>query len=224
MVGAAAWDSPARWGRDRAGGSGARRVREKGFARVVAERGRLLIGGTILAAVIAALVGLALGGPDLVSGSAPDPASTATAAPTVSNGLGAPAVSNRPATTPTAVAGTPLRPPIAGSEPSASISAGGVPAGTGSSAGPPASAGPSGGGSAGPQGKRLDSPGGYAYATCDQGKSKLTSWQANPGYEVEKVEPGPALTTSIVFKGALSRFRMTVTCVAGTPTPVVLPL
>jgi serine/threonine-protein kinase len=184
----------------------------------------MLIGGTILAALIAALVGLALGGPDYVSGSAPDPASTATAAPTVSNGVGAPAVSNRPATTPTAVAGTPLRPPVAGSEPSASISAGGVPAGDRSPTGSSAPVSPSGGGSAGPEGKRLDSPGGYAYATCSQAKSKLTSWQPNPGYEVEKVEPGPALTTSVVFKGTLSRFRMTVTCVAGTPTPVVLPL
>jgi len=63
-----------------------------------------------------------------------------------------------------------------------------------------------------------------SYATCAQGKSKLIAWQAASGYSVEKVEPGPALTTSIVFKGLLDRYRMTVTCVAGTPTPVVLPL
>ena len=184
----------------------------------------MLLGGAILAVVIAALVGLALGGPDYVRGSTPDAAPAPTAAPSVSIGLGAPAVRNGTAATPTAAAGTPVRPPIAGSEPSASISAGGVPAGTGSAGGSSASAGPSGGGSAGPDGKRLDSPGGYAYATCTQGKSKLTSWQANSGYAVEKVEPGPALTTSVVFKGTLDRFRMTVTCVAGTPTPVVLPL
>lgn len=184
----------------------------------------MLLGGAILAVVIAGLVGLALGGPSQVNGSAPNAAVATTAAPSVGSGLGAPAVSNGTAATPTAAAGTPVRPPVAGSEPSASISAGGVPAGNANSAGSPASAHPSGGGSAGPEGKRLDSPGGYAYATCGQGQSKLTSWQANSGYSVEKVEPGPALTTSIVFKGTLDRFRMTVTCVAGTPTPVVLPL
>ena len=220
LVGAVQWESPARWGADRAGGDGARRVPTKG---VFSRRGRLLLGGAVLAAVIAALVGLALGGPSEVNGSAPDAAVTAPAAPGVSSRLGAPAVTNGTAVTPTA-AGTPVRPPIAGSEPSASIGTGGAPAGNPTAAGSPASAGPSGGGSAGPAGKRLDSPGGYAYATCGQGKSKLISWQANPGYSVEKVEPGPALTTSVVFKGVLDRFRMTVTCVAGTPTPVVLPL
>jgi hypothetical protein len=142
----------------------------------------------------------------------------------VGGGLGVPAVSDGTAVTPTAAAGTPVRPPIAGSEPSASISAGRAPGGNANSAGSSAPASAAGGGSAAPEGKRLDSPGGHVYATCGQGKAKLISWQANPGYSVEKVEPGPALTTSVVFKGTLDRFRMTVTCVAGTPTPVVLPL
>ena len=220
LVGAVEWESPARWGPDRAGGDGARRVPGKGF---FARRGRMLLGGAVLAVVIVALVGLALGGPSEQNGSAPDAAVTATPAPGASSGRGVPAVSNGITVTPTA-AGTPVRPPIAGSEPSASISTGGAPAGNANGAGTPAPARPSGGGSAAPAGKRLDSPGGYAYATCEQGKSKLTSWRANSGYSVETVEPGPALTTSVVFKGVLDRFRMTVTCVAGTPTPVVLPL
>ena len=212
MVGVVGWDSPARWGPDLAGGKGARRAPKN--------RGRMLLGGAVLAVVIAALVGLALGGPTSVRGSAPDAVVTATPAPSVSVGLGVPAVGNGTAVTPTASA-TPVRPPVVANEPSASISPGGPPAGGTMKGSSPV---PSRGGSAGPEGKRLDSPGGFAYATCGQGKSKLTSWQANPGYSVEKVEPGPALTTLIVFKGTLDRFRMTVTCVAGTPTPVVLPL
>jgi serine/threonine-protein kinase len=62
------------------------------------------------------------------------------------------------------------------------------------------------------------------YAVCSQGKGQLTSWQANPGYTVQKVNQGPALAPEIVFKGAGHRYRMTVTCVAGTPAPLVLPL
>jgi hypothetical protein len=41
---------------------------------------------------------------------------------------------------------------------------------------------------------------------------------------VERVDPGPKLTAMVVFKGKLARYRMTVTCVAGAPAPVVLPL
>jgi hypothetical protein len=220
VVGAVGWDSPARWGPDRAGEDGARRVPKKW---VFAERARVLLGGAVLAVVIAALVGLALGGPSYVRGSAPGAVVTGTPAPSVSSGLGVPAVGAGATVTPTAATGTPVRTPIAGSEPSASISPGGPPTG-GANRGSSASPGPSRGGSAGPEGKRLDSPGGFVYATCGQGKSKLISWQANSGYSVEKVEPGPALTTAIVFRGTLDRIRMTVTCVAGTPTPVVLPL
>jgi len=76
----------------------------------------------------------------------------------------------------------------------------------------------------GPVGTRLSSAGGVVYAVCSQGKGQLTSWEPNPGYTVQKVNPGPALAPEIVFKGTLNRYRMTVTCVAGTPTPLVLPL
>jgi serine/threonine-protein kinase len=62
------------------------------------------------------------------------------------------------------------------------------------------------------------------FASCDAGKATLSSWDPADGYSVEKVQPGPSLTTAIVFRGTPARYRMTVTCVAGNPTPVVLPL
>lgn len=79
-------------------------------------------------------------------------------------------------------------------------------------------------GPSGPVGTRLTSDGGVVYAVCSQGKGQLTSWEPNPGYTVQRVVPGPAFAPEIVFKGAVSRYRMTVTCVAGNPTPLVLPL
>ena len=82
----------------------------------------------------------------------------------------------------------------------------------------------SGSSPAAPSGTRLTSPGGVVYASCGSGKVTLSSWDPADGYAVEKVQPGPSLTTVIVFRSAPSRYRMTVTCVAGTPTPVVLPL
>ncbi|MEV6843220.1 protein kinase [Actinoplanes sp. NPDC051411] len=83
---------------------------------------------------------------------------------------------------------------------------------------------PSAHASSGPVGTRLSSDGGVVYAVCSQGKGQLTSWEPNPGYTVQKVNQGPALAAEIVFKGATNRYRMTVTCVAGTPAPLVLPL
>ena len=83
---------------------------------------------------------------------------------------------------------------------------------------------PSGLASSGPAGTRLSSDGGVVYAVCSQGKGQLTSWEPNPGFTVQKVNQGPALAPEIVFKGVSNRYRMTVTCVAGTPAPLVLPL
>jgi serine/threonine-protein kinase len=70
----------------------------------------------------------------------------------------------------------------------------------------------------------LTSPGGFVYAQCDQGKATLLTWEPADGFDVQKVSPGPALTAEIVFRGAKARYRMTVTCFAGKPAPVVLPL
>ena len=75
-----------------------------------------------------------------------------------------------------------------------------------------------------PVGTRLTSAGGTVYAVCGQGKAQLTGWEPAPGYTVQKVNQGPAIAPEVVFKGASARYRMTVTCVAGTPTPLVLPL
>jgi len=119
----------------------------------------------------------------------------------------------------------PGQPPIAGGGPGvSSVSPGGsaqvspsVGEGTPGSSGSPAA-------SAAPRGTRLTSKGGVVYATCGGGKATLTSWQPAQGYSVEKVNQGPGLAAVIVFKGPSDKYRMTVTCVAGTPTPVVLPL
>jgi serine/threonine-protein kinase len=76
-----------------------------------------------------------------------------------------------------------------------------------------------------PRGTILTSGGGEVLAKCNgAGKSKLISWQPKTGWTVTSVSPGPALTTGIVFKNGISKIQMTVTCVAGHPTAVVLPL
>jgi serine/threonine-protein kinase len=73
-------------------------------------------------------------------------------------------------------------------------------------------------------GKTLTSAGGTVIAQCAGGKAELTSWDPAEGYKVEKVNAGPALASLIIFKKKASRIRTTVTCVAGIPTAVVLPL
>lgn len=194
------------------------------WEKLFQERGRVLLGGAIFAVVIAALVGLALGGHSGVDGAGPEIAVTATAAPAVSRGLGGPTGSDGGAVTQPATTGQPVRPPVAGSEPIASISTGGPAASGSPSAGDDSPSPAASGSAAAPAGKRFDSPGGFIYAVCGEGKATLTSWEAKPGYAVEKVEPGPALAPVAVFAGDKNRYRMTVTCVAGQPTPVVLPL
>ena len=230
----AGWQHPARSGPGRAVGGGARRVPDDGendprsaggIARVFEDRGKVLLIGAILIVVIAALLGLAFGGPSRVDQAAPEVAVTASTAPSVSSAIGAPAVSDQGGATRPAGTDQPVRPSVTGSVPIVPVTPGGPAAGpTSPGSGPSHSPSPSRGGSAAPTGKRLDAPGGFAYGVCGQGKATLTSWAAKPGYTVEKVVPGPALTTSIIFRGTPNRYRMTVTCVAGTPTPVVLPL
>jgi eukaryotic-like serine/threonine-protein kinase len=73
--------------------------------------------------------------------------------------------------------------------------------------------------------KTFTSRGGTIEARCNgSGKAKLVAWAPKDPYQVDKVSAGPALTAAIVFKHAASRIRMTVTCVAGEPTVVTLPL
>lgn len=75
-----------------------------------------------------------------------------------------------------------------------------------------------------PEGTRLESPGGTVLARCVDGGSELVAWEPEPGFTVGSVNPGPAWTTAVVFKGERARYRMTVTCFAGRPSAVVLPL
>ncbi len=75
-----------------------------------------------------------------------------------------------------------------------------------------------------PVGKRLESPGGAVRATCAQGKATLTGPEPADGFTAQFIEAGPAITARILFTGAKAKYRMAVTCVGETPTPVVLPL
>jgi eukaryotic-like serine/threonine-protein kinase len=84
----------------------------------------------------------------------------------------------------------------------------------------PASSAPPAGGKT----KTLSSAGGTVDATCAGGKVTLVSWAPKPPYEVQRVNAGPIVAAAIIFKNKASRIRMTVTCVAGEPTTVNLPL
>jgi serine/threonine protein kinase len=69
------------------------------------------------------------------------------------------------------------------------------------------------------------SVGGTIEARCTAaGNAELVSWTPNDPYVVQRVKAGPALAAVIVFRNGTSRIRMTVTCVAGTPTVATLPL
>ncbi|WP_436526786.1 protein kinase domain-containing protein [Actinoplanes sp. HUAS TT8] len=76
----------------------------------------------------------------------------------------------------------------------------------------------------GPESTRLESKGGAVNATCVSGNAQLLSWEPAEGFVVERADPGPGLTASVVFAGGLSRYRMSITCFAGKPSAVVLPL
>jgi eukaryotic-like serine/threonine-protein kinase len=78
--------------------------------------------------------------------------------------------------------------------------------------------------SAPPAGKRLESPGGSVQATCAQGKASLIALEPADGFTAHPIEPGPAFTARALFSGPKVKYRMAVTCVGDTPTPVVLPL
>ncbi|MCA2213505.1 serine/threonine-protein kinase [Jidongwangia harbinensis] len=74
-------------------------------------------------------------------------------------------------------------------------------------------------------GRELSSDGGSVIARCvEGGRAQLASWTASDPYQVDRVNAGPALSAAIVFRKTGGRIRMTVTCVGGVPTAVVLPL
>ena len=189
------------------------------------KRKALLAGGGVAAALIVVLVlwGFAGGGgkEDAVQGAVE---SVESVAPTPGSVSDAPsATGDRPGGVPAAteIGG---QPPTAGSGPS--TSAGSSAAASAGPVGqtPQPSSSVSAPASTAPEGTRLTSAGGVVYALCAEGKATFTWWEPAEGYAVQKVKSGPALTAEIVFRGASARYRMTVTCVAGIPTPVVLPL
>lgn len=141
------------------------------------------------------------------------------AAPTVSNGVGAPATAVPPGR-PSHTGGNPTASAVPGGS---ALPTAGAPAGTSGPSDSPAIS-PTATATAGSGGKRLSSPGGSVLATCADGKATLTDWQPAAGYEVERVDAGPALTALIIFKGLTQRYRMRISCVAGQPTAFVLPL
>jgi len=137
----------------------------------------------------------------------PGPAATATRPAAVAPGL----TPGAPSATPSSAAGS-WPPPTGSTQPSA-------PAPRPSPTTEPTTAEPV------TDARTFTSRGGSVDARCDAGgRAELVSWAAADPYEVQKVDEGPALAAEIIFKRAASRIRMTVTCVAGMPTAVVLPL
>jgi serine/threonine-protein kinase len=213
-----------------------------GTASAGRRRRLLLIGGAVVVVVIAALLAWALvplpaddngtdragvvpGGPLRPSGAVDDPAAPGTA-PEQGTG-GEDAADNRPAAEPGAAgpqaAGGSRGPlvPAPGPGEATATAAPGPTGGQPTTTAPPpttTTTEPSG------KGKTLTSAGGSVVAKCVGGKALLTSWTPKDPYVVERVSAGPVLAAVIVFKNKLSRIRMTVTCVAGVPTAVVLPL
>jgi hypothetical protein len=67
--------------------------------------------------------------------------------------------------------------------------------------------------------------GGTVEARCTAaGKATLVAWAPKDPYKVQRVNAGPTLAAVIVFRHGQSRIRMTVTCSAGVPAVVTLPL
>ncbi len=76
----------------------------------------------------------------------------------------------------------------------------------------------------GPESTRLESKGGAINVVCVSGNAQVLSWEPAEGFVVERADPGPGLTASVVFANGLSRYRMSVTCFGDKPSAVVLPL
>ncbi|GAA0540416.1 hypothetical protein GCM10010172_22090 [Paractinoplanes ferrugineus] len=197
------------------------KARSGGWVRGVPKKQFVLV-GVIVALVVAALVGLGLQRSTGARSAEPEAAAGPTVAPSVSRQAGVPTVSRSSAVIrPSATAGS-ASPQVRGREPSTSVSpvrpapsrsAPGTAKPTPSATPPPE-----------PEGKLLESPGGIVFAVCGTGRAEFTWWEAKPGYSVEDVDPGPSLAPAAIFRSMFTRYRTTVTCVAGSPTAVVLPL
>ena len=191
----------------------------------------LLAAGIVAAVTVAGFVGwMSSGDPDapgrVQAAALPSAAGTATparsvppAASKVSVPAGARALAASPARsagratpTPTPTGTMPAGPVVVPTNPGATPTAKPTTTTT-PSASPPA-----------PTGTRLTSPGGSVLADCGSGGAALSDPAPEPGFDVESFDAGPTVAAEIVFVDGLERYRMTVTCVAGIPTPVVLPL
>jgi hypothetical protein len=206
----------------RAGGAGAPPVRRKNPRH-------LLAGGGLAGLIVAVLVAWLLNSVGDLGGdrSAAAPAGGGVSVAPTASGPSLPVATSEPA-------------------PSATVSSG-PPAPTG----PAKTAGPPAGGAAGqeiirptspptsantisdpapldppPIGTRLTVTGGVVYATCSSGLATLTGWEPAPGFSEAGVDPGPGVTTLIIFAADSdgAGFRATVTCRADSPTSVVEPL
>ncbi|WIM95643.1 protein kinase [Actinoplanes oblitus] len=183
---------------------------------------RRLVLGCVLAALVLAAGGWWLtrsGEPRSTTVDAVPPVSRDSAEP---SGSAHPSPGGSPAPTGTRISQrpaavvSPVGPAVA-SVPSPALSSVPVPSPSGVSAAPSGSA-------PGAVGTWLESKGGMVRAVCEAGNARLLDWQPAEGFEVERADPGPGLTASVVFAGELSRYRMSVTCFAGKPSAVVLPL
>jgi serine/threonine-protein kinase len=194
------------------------------------KRKPLLVVGGVAAVIAAGLAAWLLISDDVPARPGAAAKTTTSTGPAQNGGPGAPPATGNSAAVNPAATELPGRGVIVGSgpaaseRPSAATTTGTAGSTSTTPSAPSTSATTSETPAAAPDGKRLASPGGAVRAVCAQGKATLSDPSPADGYVVEKIVAGPALAPQIIFKGAKNRYRMTVTCVAGTPTPVVLPL
>ncbi|OJF10372.1 serine/threonine-protein kinase [Couchioplanes caeruleus] len=176
-------------------------------------RGKLLAGTAATVALLAVAGWMLLSGgaqpeselPAAISvppagNSAPTAASgpTGTTAPGGQPGVTSATVPRRPTTAPEEQAPSPTGEPTG--RPSASESPSGLPDGVAT----------------------FRSAGGTVSARCTRvGLARIVAFAPVNPYEVERVNPGPALAAVIVFRDGPSRIRISVSCVAGIPVAVV---
>ncbi|MEV6629327.1 protein kinase [Actinoplanes sp. NPDC051470] len=192
-------------------------------------RRKFFVAGGMAVAVIAALLVWTFLPETAEGGNEPEQAGPAPPAP-----VSAAPVATRPATRPTTPEGgggqAPPRKDDSAVTPTAAGPSSLLPS-TSAGGGPPPSAEPSdepsttGSATTAPRTKVLTSKAGRVTARCTEaGKAHLLAWEAQDPWKVDRVNSGPVLAASAIFKYKAQRFRMTVTCVAGVPTTVNLPL
>jgi hypothetical protein len=75
-----------------------------------------------------------------------------------------------------------------------------------------------------PQQRSLSSAGGTVHATCTPDRlAQLLSWTPARSYKVDRVDPGPATSATIVFRHGTNTVQMIVTCPDGVPSATTVP-